>query len=434
MLLLLLAAAPARGNPVDTFGFGARAPAMGGAQTAAARDGSANYYNPAALALGNDIRVDLGYQRATPYLSLNGGDQGVDQSRGIAAALSAPGTLFGVRMALGAGVFLPDERITRTRTLPAQRPRWSLYDNRPQRIFLGSNLAFRITRRVWIGGGIAYMSRTRGTLDLEGRVGFPSADDSSLSLDIDVDLITVRYPQAGVLVRAAPWLDVGLAYRGGFALKLDQAFTIRGDVGPDGAEPVVDDGFFKLHSAALDLFQPEQVAVGFAARITPRLLVAGDVTWQRWSVFQNPAAHIDIDYDLKDFNDLVVIPDAPPLPEAYFHDIIVPRIGVEYTASSERHTQLQVRAGYAYEPSPAPEQVAETNFIDNDKHTFSAGMGVSIAGVTDVLPRPVDFDLYLAATFLPDRAHRKLSPTDAVGDYVSSGFVFAWGVASRWHF
>jgi hypothetical protein len=431
---LLLVCGSARANPVDTFGFGGRAPAMGGAQTAATRDGGANYYNPAALALGDDIKIDLGYQRATPYLSLNGGDQGVDQARGIAAAISAPGTIFGVHMALGAGVFLPDERITRTRTLPAQRPRWSLYDNRPQRIFLGSNLAFRINRRVWIGGGIAYMSRTRGTLDLNGRIGFPNSDDSDLALDIDVDLVTVRYPQGGVLVRATPWLDVGLAYRGGFALKLDQAFAIRGDVGPAGVDPVVDDGFFKLHSAALDLFQPEQVALGIAARLTPRLLVAGDVTWQRWSEFQNPAAHIDIEYDLKDFNDLVVIPTAPPLPEAFFHDVIVPRIGVEYTAGNDRHTLFQVRAGYAYEPSPAPEQIGETNFVDNDKHTFSAGLGLSIARVTEILPRPVDFDLYLAATFLPDREHHKLSPTDAIGDYVSSGFVFAWGLASRWHF
>lgn len=433
-LLAVLAASTAHANPVDTYGFGARGPAMGGAQTAATADGGANYYNPAALAVGDAIRIDVGYQLATPKLSMGGGDMGVAESRGLVAGLAAPGKIAGLEVAIGAGLFLPDERITRARTHPAQRPRFALYDNRPQRLFLGANLAVRLTEGLYAGVGIAYMSRTQGTLDLEGRVGFPDSYDSDLTLAIDVDLVTVRYPQAGILWRARPWLDLGLAYRGGFVLELDQGFTITGDVGSEGIEPVVDDGFFALTTVSLDLFQPEQVAWGFAAQLTPRVLLAGDVTWQRWSAYQNPAANIEIELDLKDFNDLVVIPDAPPLPGAHFHDIFVPRLGVEVLAARGRHTEWRVRAGYAYEPSPAPEQRGETNFVDNDKHTFSLGGGVQIRRVTEILPRPFDLDLYLAATVLPDRAHRKLSPVDPIGDYVSDGVVLAGGVCSRWHF
>jgi hypothetical protein len=434
VVVVVVGLVPAHANPVDAFGFGGRAPAMGGAQTAATIDGGANYYNPAALARGEAIRVDLGYQLAQPYLTLNGGDQGVDTSRGLYAALSAPGRIFGLKVAIGAGIFLPDERITRTRTLPAQRPRWSLYDNRPQRIFLGSNLAVQLGDDLWLGGGIAYMSRTRGTLDLEGRIGFPDSEDSQLDLAIDVDLITVRYPQGGVLWRAQPWLLVGLSFRGGFVLELNQKFSIRGDVGPEGGNPVVDNGYFALHSVAMDLFQPEQWSVGFSAQLTRRLLVAGDVTWQRWSAFENPAASIAIDYDLKDFNDLVVIPDAPPLPDAFFHDTIVPRVGVEWVAAETRHSVWHVRAGYAFEPSPAPAQIVETNFVDNDKHTLSMGLGATIFDVSKILERPFAFDLYVAATFLPDRSHHKLSPVDPIGDYVSSGFVFQTGFGTRWSF
>jgi hypothetical protein len=407
---------------------------MGGAQTAAATDGGANYYNPAILATGDEIRIDFGYQQAKPYLSLNNGDQGVDTSRGIAAALSAPGRIGGLKVAIGAGIFLPDERITRSRTLPAQRPRWSLYDNRPQRIFLGSNLAVQIADWLYVGGGIAYMSRTRGTLDLQGRIGFPDPADSDLALDIDVDLVTVRYPQLGVLVKPNPWLDLGLAYRGGFVLRLDQQFSIKGDVASATGAAVIEDGYFALHSLSFDLFQPEQLAFGFAARVSPRVLLAGDLTWQRWGAYENPAARITIDYDLKEFNDLVDIPDAPPLPEAGFHDILVPRVGVEVLAARSRHTEWRLRAGYAYEPSPAPEQDSETNFVDNDKHTISTGIGVAVSRITDVLPRPFDIDVYVAATFLSERFHRKHSPIDRIGDYVSRGFVIAWGVGTRWHF
>ena len=126
---------------LDAYGFGARAGAMAGTQTAATRDAGANYYNPAALGLLTDIQADVGYQFALPYLSINGGDQNVDASRGFAAGLSVPGQIGGVKLTLGVSVFLPDERLTRTRTYAAQRTRWSLYDNRPQRLFFATNIA-----------------------------------------------------------------------------------------------------------------------------------------------------------------------------------------------------------------------------------------------------------------------------------------------------
>jgi long-chain fatty acid transport protein len=434
LLVLLLASVPAAANPLDAFGFGARAGAMAGAQTAATKDGSANYYNPAALAVGDDIRIDVGYQLAKPVLSINGSGQGVDASRGLAVAVSAPGQIGPVKLAFGLGIFLPDERITRARAMPAGRPRWSLYDNRPQRLFIGSHLAFELHPRLHIGGGIAYMSRTKGELGLVGRVGFPDAEGSDLQTDISVDLKTIRYPQAGILFRATPWLDLGLSYRGGFVLQLDQEFAIRGDLGAPGVEPIIADAFFALRTLSFDLFQPEQVTGGFAMRVTPSLLIAGDVGWQHWSSYDNPAARITITYDLGSFNDLVDLPPQVPLPKAYFHDIVTARLGFEWTASTGEHTTWQVRGGYAYEPSPAPEQQLETNFVDNDKHTLSAGLGLSVARVTEILPRPFDIDLFLSATFLPERSHRKLSDVDPVGDYVARGLVFASGVSTRWHF
>jgi len=250
----------------------------------------------------------------------------------------------------------------------------------------------------------------------------------------DVDLRTVRDPQAGVLLRAQPWLDVGLSFRGEFVLELDQQFSVKGDVGPAGGEPIVEDGFLSLHSVALDLFQPQQWSAGFAARLSPRWLVVGDVTWQRWSRFDNPSAKINLELDLKDFDDLVDIPPARPLPLAHFHDVLVPRVGVEWRAARTRHTTWEVRAGYAWEPTPAPPQQGESNFVDNNKHTFSAGLGVGVAKVTQVLPRPFEIDLYGAVTWLPAREHEKLAATDPVGDYVSKGVVVQLGLGSRWHF
>jgi hypothetical protein len=431
--LLVLLAGTARANPIDMFGFGARAPAMAGAATAAVDGASATYYNPGALAAGDVIRIDLGYQAAFPKLSINGGDQDVDSSRGLVAGLTVPGDIGPFHLAFGLAVHLPDERILRTRTMPSARTRWVYYDNRPQRFYLAGCLGLQLLPNLWIGGGFTEMSRTKGSIDLNGRIGFPSSEDSTLDLSIDVSLAAERYATAGVLWQATPWLDVGVTYRGGFVLALDQAFAIHGNLGPANM-PVVRDAFLSLESLSLDLFQPEEVVVGLAARLTPRVLVSADLQYQRWSVFENPASQIEIQYDFREFNDQVKIPAPLPLEPAYFHDIVSPRLGVEVIAAAAKSATWLVRAGYAYEPSPAPEQRGETNLVDNDKHTLSLGLGLTLPRLGAIVPRPLDIDLYFAGTLLPEREHRKLSLIDPIGDYESKGYVLSGGVATRWRF
>lgn len=434
LAVLAVGVPAAQANPADAFGFGARAAAMAGAQTAASDDAGANYYNPAVLATFDTIRIDIGYQLADPGLEVDGQDLGVDSSRGLVLGLSAPGRIGQFPIALGGAVFLPDQHLSRTRTLAADKPRFVLYDNRPQRVFLAANLAMQVTDRVSIGGGIAYMSSTEGDVLLQGRVGFPDAEDSDLMLAIDVDLKTIRYGQAGVLVAVTPWLDVAASWRSSFVLTLDQVFDIRGDIGPRDGPVVVEDGYLALHSVAQDLFQPEQWSAGLDARLSPRLGLAFDLTWARWSGYENPAASIEFALDVGDFNDLVDIPEAPPLPDPHFSDIAVPRLGLEYAAWRCEERELALRAGYAWERSPVPEQIGETNFIDNDKHILGAGAGLTLAGVSDILLQPFTLDATVALTMLAPRVHRKLSPIDPVGDFESGGRIWQFGLSSRWRF
>lgn len=424
-------AGTARANPVDAFGLGARAASMAGAQTAASDDGGASYYNPAILATFDEIRVELGYQLALPALRLRSIDLHTTPSRGTVAGLTVPGRVGRTRVALGGALFLPDQHITRTRTLSAQTPRFVMYDNRPQRLFLAANLSAQLTRHLFVGAGMAYMSSTRGAVLLQGRVGFPDPADSDLSLAIDVDLETIRYGHFGVLYQAAPWLDLGLSYRGGFRLVLDQIFEVRGDVGVDGLEPIVRGGYFHLHTISQDLFQPAQLTAGAYARLTRDWSLAFDVAWQRWSAFENPAAHITIDLDVGELNDLIELPVVPPLPEPGFRDILVPRLGIEWRAARAPAREWLVRGGYAREPSPVPAQVGETNFIDNDKHTLSAGVGLTLHGLSEILPRPLTVDAFVAFTWLGERVHSKLSPADPVGDYRSAGHVTQMGITTR---
>ena len=434
VLAIALPGGQASANPIDLFGYGARAAAMAGAQTAASDDLSAGYYNPAILATFDDIEIDLGYQFAMPTLLVGGLDTGVDPARGMTAGLAVPGRVLNRKLAIGLSIYLPDQHMSRIRTLSSQKPRFVVYDNRPQRLFIASNLSLKLTDRLYLGGGMAVMSGSKGTVLLNGRVGFPNTGDSDLALAMDVDFLGIRYLQAGLLYRAAPWLNVGLSYRGSFLLILDQIFRIEGDVGSADVEPLVSDAYFQLQSISQDLFQPEQITVGLDAQLTKTLALAFDVGLHRWSQFSNPAAHINIELDIGTFNDLVNIQPAPPLPTANFNDVIVPRLALEWTALTTRRTKLTVRGGYLYEPSPVPWQFGETNFIDNDRHTVSLGAGLRMLDVTEILPRPMSIDLALAYTGLTPRNHIKISPVDPIGSYRSTGRVLQAAVSSRWHF
>ena len=147
LLFVLLLPLAARANPVEAFGFGARAQGMASAVTAVVNDSTANFYNPAGLAMTDALTIDVGYFFNRLDLRFNGRGQGVDNNSGIQAGILIPGRFGPVRWAFGIAVFLPDRRLSRVRALPQFQPRWVLYDNRTQRIFLTTNIAIRLPRK-----------------------------------------------------------------------------------------------------------------------------------------------------------------------------------------------------------------------------------------------------------------------------------------------
>lgn len=439
LLLLSLGALgrTVRANPVDAFGISSRAIAMGGAYTALANDASANYYNPAGVVARRDLSLDIGYQIAVPVLKINGHNVGVDHTRGLTAGLVAPGAIGPFRFAFGVSMFLPDERISRVRAMPRVQPRFVYYDNRTQRIYLSTNLAVQIIKGLYVGAGVTFMSRTQGDLELSGRISFPDAEaESDMRLDLDVDLKALRYPQAGILWEPLKWLSVGLTFRDEFVLEMEQGFRITGDVvGEGGGGMILRGGFFGLTSLSTNLYQPRQVAFGMAVMPNGRWTVSMDLVWAQWSRFINPGSRLEMEFELGSFNDLVDIESQPNPPPARFRDTWTPRLGAEFLAFQSPKAVIAVRAGYAFEPSPAPEQTSRTmNLVDNHKHHLSAGVGFSLSKLIDVMDRPLDVDLHFAYIHQQRRRHRKHDLVDPVGDYTATGYVISAGVTLKLRF
>jgi long-chain fatty acid transport protein len=320
------------------------------------------------------------------------------------------------------------------RSLPFDQPRFVMFDNRPQRLYLAANLAIQIVPGLYVGGGLTFMSKTAGQLFLKGSVAVSDPDASSLVSKIDVDLVAVRYPQAGILWEATRWLSIGVSYRHSFVLSLDQQFRIDGNIGNPGLAPVVENGYFAAHSVSADLFQPWQLTGGAALRLKRDLLLTFDVTFARWSEFPVPAANLTLGLDIGMYNDKVMLPPPRSYAASRFHDIVIPRAGVEWRAWQRPKIGIDLRAGYSYEPTPVPEQIGESNFADSDKHTFSVGAGLELAQLTAILPRPLAIDVHFAGTYLPARANRKIDPLDHVGDFVADGVILQLGVMLRSRF
>src|SRR5690606_15896103 len=130
LALVALMESRAAASPVDTIGLGSRSIGRAGAVTADVEDSSANYYNPAGLARSQGLRLDFGYVRLHSDLSINGEDSNVEPLGAIQVGLVAPGQFGKFRFAFGLALLLNDQRMSRTRTAIADRPRWELYDTR----------------------------------------------------------------------------------------------------------------------------------------------------------------------------------------------------------------------------------------------------------------------------------------------------------------
>lgn len=416
-------------NPLDAFGFGARGMAMAGALAASVNDPSAVYYNPAGVAASDDLRIDVAYSYVKPTLRIEGGDLDVDASQGLEVGVLLTGRLLDRRIGFGIALHLPDNHVTRIRSLPQRQPRFVLFDNRPQRIVIGASVGFEIIEGLSVGAGLTFLSNSFGNLDIQGKVGFDDTNLGFLTTAVDQDLASVKYASAGIMFRRDGW-RVGAAFRDEFNLKLTMDLKLSGDIiiddDPD-SQPIVEGASVLLGTVNYNLFSPRQVVLGFGYQ-GDGFLVEANVAWLQWSRFPAPASEVTLEVDVPGLN-TGFAPSDPPIAPA-FHDIFIARLGAEGAVFQDAVAQVKLRGGYFYEPSPAPDQPAQTNYVDMDKHAFSLGLGIELTDASGVLPKPASIDVSGMALWLPERSYLKDDPADPIGDYRADGLVLGLKISA----
>jgi long-chain fatty acid transport protein len=428
-LALVLAAPSALANPPDTYGFGSRETAMGNAASADTRGFAANYYNPANLARSRGLEISVGYFRADHALEMNGKDNGVDPVKGINGGLVVPGKLLGIPFAFGLGVHLPDDRISRVRALRQEQPRWELYDNRNQRLFLAANLAIEPFPWLQLGGGLSFMSSTRGKLDISGAANVLRPDDSQLRHEVDADLTAVRYPQAGMRVALSDRVALAAVYRGEFQLGLDLNAHLSGDISG------LTTALYELETHSVNNFLPQQAVFGGSWLLTRDVRASFDATWMNWAAYVPPVAQLDVVLDIPPPAGgwpATITPPQTPAPTRivplHMHDRIIPHLGAEWRVVDARKLQGFVRGGYEYSKTPIDPQTGLTNYVDRDRHTFSLGLGVTARALARELPASLSLDLHAALSELVSATTTKASAADFVGDYTAKGHIVNLGL------
>jgi long-subunit fatty acid transport protein len=251
-LSLLAKYRPALASPLDMFGFGTRAIAMGGAMTGLADDYSAVYYNPAGMVYGEGSNLALGIMTAKTFFDLD-----LEPAPGISKrqarrlhemenAMTDIEQLYGVYtgftakpnkyFAMGLLAYLPTDLMIRLHPIDSHFPSFIMYENRAKRTVTYLSLAVQPVAGFSFGGGVSIFANSKGTftipLEVKNRRVPPDENQPNEDLDVDADL-TLDFPfsyspYAGVMVRPTEWLRLGASYRGPF--QWDVTVKLEGDL------------------------------------------------------------------------------------------------------------------------------------------------------------------------------------------------------------
>lgn len=377
----------AHASVLDLFGYGARGIALVGAMPAASTGPESVYYNPAALAFDTRLSFSLGFQTSRFGLRVNDEKWDAREAPALTIGFGVPlpfGGALRERLAIGLGFVLPQTSI-----LIADTPRpgefsYVLLENRAQTVSIQAGLAFRVTDWLSLGYGVLALSELEGAIDVgpnpAGRLGSEARDQ-----------LVADYSQvASVSVRPHDRVEGSLSWRQESTADYELPITV--DLGDQFQIPVP-----VLDIGGTAQFDPQQVAVSVSGRPHLQVQTHASVVWKQWSAFRNPIRY-------------TAVPDGyPAQPDPNFSDRVSVRLGVE--ASFEAGPVMLIpRLGYAWEPTPVPEQTGLHNYLDSNRNVLGIGLGATLGQFS--------LDIGTQLHLISDRTHSKACVENADGDLI----------------
>lgn len=344
---------------------------------------------------------------------------------GVQVGLSVP---IGSRVGLGLVAFLPKGRLLQIGANEPALPYYFQYGRRLRRFELAVGLGVEPLKGLRVGAGAQVIAAADvdTSLDLNLSVqGAEEGDDTmadllgdavldvhEITLDISPRLVPVLGLQweAGGLVPALDGLALGATWRGSAGLPVEVSFDLQAnatvqDVGE--MDPLTFALVAPVTIAFLDHAIPSRLSFGASYDFRDRVGLALDVSRTAWdkvlpSVVQVTEGQV---------NSPLFQPDNAAISDGNAYSItLVPTTSLKLGLRGApvdvdldgrlKHLRLDLRAGWAYEPSPLAAQGAGTAFLDADRMVGAAGIGVQHGDPTGLVAGPVSWDLFFQGHLL----------------------------------
>ncbi len=385
------------------FGHGPQSTALAQSDIASAEPVASAYTNPA-YACEPGTRLFAGHAYAWTHLTIDdramppGGIAGTDLSFQV-------GRRVGRRWQVGGAVAThwPDESLAQISFRPGSEPSFIRFEPSPRRGVADIVLAARYAA-LSAGAGVSVLADARGDVRfLLGQDGHGTYADGSTNVELPYRLA----PLMGLGVDLGA---VGLAsrFRGAQAVGLD--LSTRADVSVTG-NPL--NGTTLVTVAGQSGYVPATWDIGARWNPSRELRVTGALQLARWSCAPSNTADVTM---------AVRLGLSPGQIEARFvrpslRDTLSPRWGVTWTTElADRPVEL--RAGYAYSPSPVPRQTGLTTWADAPAHIVGLGLGAELGQAWGVALRA---DLATQVWILRERTFDKPSEVLPFAHYRAGG-------------
>jgi long-chain fatty acid transport protein len=359
---LIMAPASGLGSGFALYEAGARSSALACAVVARADDLSAIFFNPAGLVQLPGFQVMGGFSFIIPRVEIVTQSGGVDTRTLMDSQVStvphfSSSYQVADRVWLGLGVNSPfGLGIKYNDNWPGSA---NILKATIQTLNVNPTVAVKITDYLAAGAGLDVMYFN---FHMKRVLPLPFPGPQNLSLKGDTWGLGFNI---GLQLKPRDDLSLGISYRS----------QVRQQVGgPARFQP-----FNALDAKASgSIILPDTIFAGIMVRPVEKLSVEAGVVWTHWSLFRN--------FDLKFDNVLGTLSERKG-----WHDTWRGQVGVEYRALP----WLDLRAGYALENEPIPDNYADYLVPSSDRrHNVSFGSGFRWRSVT--------MDLAYVLAYMPD--------------------------------